>query len=141
MSLERNILNQCIVEPNPATAGFGSIVGHPSAALGGQDDSICTDEHHQASSNDHRGESQAHGGASMSLNGSHSRGLEQACGGYGDNRGRARKLYDATSAVEGSATCFGRLGTYQLGSNEAQSDVTSQAQTAWQEKADAAKAL
>ena len=140
MSLERNILNQCIVEPNPATAGFGSIVGHPSAAPGGQDDSICTDEHHQASSNDHRGESQAHGGASMSLNGSHSRGLEQACGGYGDNRGRARKLYDATSAVEGSATCFDRLGTYQLGSNEAQSDVTSQAQTAWQEKADAAKA-
>ena len=74
MSSERNILKQYYVEPNPAMAGFGSIVDQPAAVLGGQDDLICMDEHqsgslfhHQASSDDHQGESHARGLALMIL--------------------------------------------------------------------------
>jgi hypothetical protein len=45
MSLERNISNQCSVEQNLATAGFGSIVGHASPIQGGPSGSFYLNEH------------------------------------------------------------------------------------------------
>ena len=137
MSIVRDIpiISQHSAEPNPAVMqGFGSVAPSAPTNLGGLDGSICSTQYREES----RVCDQP---PIISLYGSlnKSRGLEQAGGGYGEDRGRARKLYDATSVVDEPAACLERRDTYQLG-RKAQSDVTSQAQTAWQEKADAAEA-
>ena len=113
-------------------AGFGSIVDQPAAVFSGQDDSICMGERRSESHSPHQ--------ALTILDGSPSLGLERTGGGDVDNRSVARKLYDAASGVETSAVCADRRGyTYQLGCNEAQSEVTGREQTSWQDWAEAAK--
>ena len=136
MSIVRDITttSQHLADPNLAViAGFGSVAPYASTDPGGHGGSICSTQHREESTTCEHPPISPYGSLI-------SRGLEQGSGGYVDNRGRARKLYDATSAVEESATCLDRQDTYQLGRNEAQFDVTGQAQTAWQEGADIAKA-
>ena len=136
MSIVRDIpiISQHSAEPNPAVMqGFGSVAPSAPTDLGGLDGSICSTQYREES----RACDQP---PIISLYGSliKSRGLEQAGGGCGEDRGRARKLYDATSVIDEPAACLERRDTYQLG-RKAQSDVTCTAQTAWQEKADAAE--
>ena len=129
MSLERNISNQCSVEQNLATAGFGSIVGHASPIQGGPSSSFYLNEH-QGQSRPHYQQPQ------MLQDGSLNSGLEQVGGGGGDSRGMA----EATSVVAESATCFDRhRDTYQQLGSQVLSGVTCQPNSGWQGRTDQVK--